>query len=253
MPPALTLYGYGKMAESIAKGLSGKIPLEITGRDHEKILAFITTHQLQATPLFLDDSPLDLTGRHVLLAVKPYALGELAFCGEAEAIYSILAGVSLERLRAKAPAKAHIRAMPNLAAALQASCTALCGDEALRSSAEEIFSALGTTIWLDKESKLDAASAIAGSGPAYLALIAEALSDAGVREGLTRAEATQLTQGLFKGVATLLPHTHPAKLKEEVASPAGTTIEALAVLENRGVRGAFMEAVRAAFLKAQKL
>lgn len=253
MPPTLTLYGYGKMALAIAKGLSDRFPLEITGRNPQKIEELIALHGLNASPLFLRDSPLDITDRHLLLCVKPYALGELSFSGEAKGVYSILAGVSIERLREKIPAQSYIRAMPNMAASLGSSCTALCGDESLKILASEIFAPLGTSLWLDKESKIDAATALAGSGPAYLALMAEALMDAGVREGLSREESKALTQGLFSGFADLLKDRHPALIKEEVTSPGGTTAEALALLESKGLRGILIEAVHTALLKAKKL
>ena len=141
--------------------------------------------------------------------------------------------------------------MPNIAAAHGASVTALTGDEGARRSAEELFGAIGETLWLNSEAKLDAATAIAGSGPAFLALVAEALADGGVACGLSRDEAAALTAGLFRSYAALAD-TPPAAIKDAVMSPAGTTAAGYGALEDRGVRGAFIEAVRRAYERSRK-
>lgn len=259
MAQTLTIYGYGKMARAIALGLNGRFPLEITGRNQEKILAFIKENHLHATHVPLEE--LTLTNRHIILCIKPHVLHECLFENRllipsglaegAEAVYSILAGVSIEQLRSVISSKSYIRAMPNIAAELHASSTALCGDDSLKEFALTIFSTLGDALWLDQESKIDIATALAGGGPAYLALIAEALIDAGVREGLSRDESVSLTCALFGGFSALLHSRHPALIKEQVASPAGTTSEALAVLERGGIRGSFIDAVHAATLSSR--
>jgi len=106
-------------------------------------------------------------------------------------------------------------------------------------------------LWLESEAKLDAATAIGGSGPAFLALVAEALADGGVACGLSRDEAAALTTGLFRSYAALA-HEHPAAVKDMVMSPAGTTAAGYGALEDRGVRGAFIEAVRKAYDRSRK-
>jgi pyrroline-5-carboxylate reductase len=172
--------------------------------------------------------------------------------GNAKALYSVLAGTTLESLRI-INATHYVRAMPNLAAQNGLSMTTLVGDSQLKESAIKLFSSIGMTLWLESEKELDIATALAGSGPAYLALIAEALSDGAVREGLKRDDAMILMRGLFKGFSELIATTHPALLKDAVMSPGGTTAAGYAALEESNVRNGCMEAVRKAYEKAKKM
>ena len=105
---------------------------------------------------------------------------------------------------------------------------------------------------VDKEELIDAAIATSGSSPAFIALIAQALIDAGVREGLNCAQSRELVCGMFEGFASLLAESRPQEIIDAIASPAGTTIEGLSVLENRAVRGAIIEAAHQAVLKARR-
>ena len=143
--------------------------------------------------------------------------------------------------------------MPNIAASVQKSTTTITGDKEGKTLAVNIFDELGKTIWVNTENQLDIATAIAGSGPAYLALIAEALADGGVKAGLERSHCMALVQGLFHGTASLLDKNHPAMIKDSVMSPGGTTAAGYAKLEEAGVRDAMIKAVEAAYLKALEL
>jgi pyrroline-5-carboxylate reductase len=143
--------------------------------------------------------------------------------------------------------------MPNLAAEVGASMTSLVGDSTLQSSAIALFSTIGSVLWLNSEKELDIATALSGSGPAYLALIAESLCDGAVREGLKRDDAMNLMRGLFKGFGELIQTTHPALLKDSVMSPGGTTAAGYGALEKAGVREGCMEAIRLAHERAKKL
>jgi pyrroline-5-carboxylate reductase len=143
--------------------------------------------------------------------------------------------------------------MPNLAAKYGASMTTLTGDEEHKEEALVLMRGAGEVLWLKSEKELDIATALAGSGPAYLAIVAEALADGAVKLGLTRDDARKLTEGLFEGTAKLLVHEHPAILKEEVTSPGGTTAAGCGMLEMHGIRAAFMDAVEAAFKRAEEL
>jgi pyrroline-5-carboxylate reductase len=120
--------------------------------------------------------------------------------------------------------------------------------------AMKLFSGVGEALVVP-EAQLDAVTALSGSGPAYVFLVIEALSDAGVRAGLPRKTAEKLSAQTVFGAAKMVIETgkHPGELKDMVASPAGTTIEGLAVLEENGVRGAFIEAVDAAYRRAREL
>jgi len=241
--------GTGSMAESIIRGLAGKRELAVAGRDKRRLAELAERYGVRTAKI----DGFGIEGADVILAVKPHALADVAkrVRGRAATLHSVLAGTPLAALREALSAERYIRAMPNIAAAHGASVTALTGDEAARERAEELFGAIGETLWLDSEAKLDAATAIAGSGPAFLALVAEALADGGVACGLSRDEAAALTAGLFRSYAALADEP-PAKVKDRVMSPAGTTAAGYGALEERGVRGAFIEAVKRAFERTKR-
>ncbi len=143
--------------------------------------------------------------------------------------------------------------MPNIAASLQNSMTTLTGDEEAKEMALDIFSSIGKTLWLETEEKLNIATAISGSGPAFLALIAEAIADGAVKAGLERHISLQLVQGLFSSTSSLLRHSHPAIIKDSVMSPAGTTAAGLAKMEENAVRTAMIEAINASYKRSKEL
>ncbi|WP_456452943.1 pyrroline-5-carboxylate reductase [Hydrogenimonas sp.] len=246
----LTLVGPGKMALALAKGLEKSHDLTIVGRDGEKLLEFAEKLEKHAKTALLEKY--DMEGQTVILCVKPHALEETAkkLRGKALTIYSVLAGTPLASLKKALKAEHYVRAMPNLAAEHFASMTTLTGDDAKWEEAETLFSAIGRTLWVESEKELDIATAVAGSGPAYLAIVAEALADAAVKEGMRRDDAETLVRGLFAGFAPLLDSTHPALLKEAVMSPGGTTAAGCAALESHAARAAFLDAVAKAFERA---
>lgn len=249
----LTLIGNGIMAQSLARGLLKNHEIEIIGRDIEK-LKNIQEKMPSITIKVLEDRE-DISGKNVLFCVKPYALQSVSarLTGNANLLLSILAGTKLETLKKQIKAKHYIRTMPNIVASVQNSTTTITGDNEAKIVAMEIFSSIGQAIWVNTENQLDIATAIAGSGPAYLALIAEALADGAVKAGLERHISTQLVQGLFSGTASLLKHTHPAIIKDSVMSPGGTTAAGYAKLEEAGVRDAMIKAVEGAYNKAIEL
>ena len=147
------------------------------------------------------------------------------------------------------------RAMPNIAACIGASATALCFDtgfsEAKKETVREIIAKIGKIYEID-EAGFAAFTGIAGSLPAYACAFIEAAADAGVRGGLPRQLCYDAVCAAVEGTARLIQSgKHPAALKDEVCSPAGTTIEGLAALENGGFRGALMQAVAACIAKAR--
>src|SRR5207249_3423657 len=169
------------------------------------------------------------------------------------------AGVPLAKSEAALPAGARVvRVMPNAPALLGHSATGFVpGKSALREDAElvmKLFSAVGIAFQL-KESLLDAVTGLSGSGPAYVYLFIEALSDGGVAAGLPRDVATKLAAQTLLGSAKMVLETgqHPGALKDMVTSPGGTTIEGLHELEKGKLRGVIMSAVRAATDKSRKL
>jgi pyrroline-5-carboxylate reductase len=174
-------------------------------------------------------------------------------------LISIAAGVSIATLQEYAgPDVRVIRVMPNTPALVHKGSAAYAlgvgTTEADAETAEAVFSSVGRAYEV-AESLLDAVTGLSGSGPAYVYLAIEALADGGVRMGLPRDLAVQLAAQTVSGAAEMVLRTtlHPAQLKDMVASPGGTTIAGLAVLEAHSVRGAFIEAVEAATLRSREL
>ena len=268
----ITIIGYGKMAKAIAVGLNGKFELEIIGRNIAKMEAFVRENALKNVSVVCADLSessardlaIDLQGKSVILAIKPYALDCFRYTGKARAIYSIMAGISIERLRKCANAEHFIRIMPNVASLVgkgvsvifvesNSSLQDLANQSDIINECESIFAPLGSCIFVKKESYINPAGAISGSGTAYLGLVAEAMIDAGVREGLSLEVSKELVRGLFSGFSALFTREEAHTIRTDTTSPAGTTIEALAILENRGVRSAFMDAIHAANNKAKNI
>jgi len=249
----LTFIGNGSMAKAMIKGLLGKYIIEVYGRNQ------VTLQNLKNEISQIEIYPLneknDMTNKNIILCVKPNSLDDLAskLTGCANSLYSVLAGTKLETLKEKVKATAYIRTMPNVAASYQKSMTTLTGDEALKESALEIFGNIGETLWLKTEKEIDIATAVAGSGPAFLALIAESLSDGGVNAGLARNDANTLVKGLFSGFAPMLQNTKPSEIKDSVMSPGGTTASGYASMEKSGVRYGMIEAINSAYQKACEL
>ncbi len=244
----LTIIGAGAMAQALADGLKDRYRLEFVVRDLSKV---DNLRELYSISL-LDN--LDITGKNIILAVKPYALKSVAsnLKGEANSLYSILAGTALNALRDNINAKSYIRTMPNVSAKFGASTTVITGDKSKKDEAIEIFSSIGDTFWVDSEKEIDIATSIAGSGPALLCLVAEAMMDGLVKEGMKRVDAIDITNSLFKGFAPLILSNHPAIIKDSVMSPAGTTAAAYSALEEGAVRNSFIKAVTKAFEVTQK-
>lgn len=255
-PQKIFLAGYGKMAEAILQALvsmEDRFEIWVIGRHLQKASALASKY-LQNPRASTDgfQQTLDIDGHILLLAIKPYALASLNTKGCAKRVLSVLAGVDIQALQACVHAEIYVRAMPNIAAFFKKSCTALYSHATQDPLAQEIFEQCGSVLWLSHESKFDAAMAISGSSPAFLALFAESLSDAGVREGLTREESYAFIKGLFEGFPCLLDHKSPSQIKEEVASPSGVTIEGIAALESHAFRGAIIDAIHKVVAKAKK-
>ena len=249
----LTIIGNGIMAQSLARGLVKNYEVEIIGRDTNKLQA-VKEKIPEVTVRTLSDHE-DITDKNIIFCVKPYALQSVSarLSGKANVLLSILAGTTLESLKRQIEAKQYVRTMPNVAASVQNSMTTITGDKEAKNMAIDIFSSIGKAIWVNTENQLDIATAVAGSGPAFLALVAEALADGAVKAGLERHISTQLVQGLFSGTASLLNHSHPAIIKDSVMSPGGTTAAGYAKLEEGAVRDSMIKAINTAYEKACEL
>ena len=151
-----------------------------------------------------------------------------------------------------------VRSMPNAPSVVHEGIAGICagrhaGEESL-ALAEECLSHLGRVVVV-AERYMDAVTAVSGSGPAYFALLAEAMTEAGILLGLSREVTTQLVVQTMLGTAKLLrdEHMHPVELREAVTSPGGTTIHAIRELERAGVRAAFLNAIQAAMERSKEL
>jgi len=195
-----------------------------------------------------------------LIAVKPHhVLPCLAQLNEPSRLISIAAGITIATIEeALAPGTPVLRVMPNTPSLVGAGASAIAGGSAATSSdvewATSILDSVGNTVVVP-ETALDAVTGLSGSGPAYLFLVAEAMIDAGVAAGLTRDVATQLTTQTIYGAGKLLLEgdESPTELRAAVTTPAGTTAAGLRVLEQNGVRAAFIDAVMAAANRAEEM
>jgi pyrroline-5-carboxylate reductase len=199
----------------------------------------------------------------LLLAVKPQVFGVVTagLVGRSpdhQLVLSILAGVTLGQLEGAFPGQPVVRVMPNTPATVGAGCTAIALGRACLPNhgaiARRIFEAVGSVVEVP-EGLMDAVTGLSGSGPAYVALMVEALADGGVAAGLPRAIAQELALGTVLGTARLLRESgmHPALLKDQVTSPGGTTIAGVGVLEAAGFRSGLIEAVKAAAARSKEL
>ncbi|MFZ4588120.1 MAG: pyrroline-5-carboxylate reductase [Terrimicrobiaceae bacterium] len=256
--------GAGKMASAIIQGLlRAKVcgASEITAACPEPEL-LQSLKDATAVRVVSSNGEAAAAAPVAILCVKPQeAAVALKQCGKAldgKLLVSIAAGLGIEGLRTMAPGCRVIRAMPNTAAMVGRSATAFAASADAThddiAQAELIFGSIGE-VYAVEEKLLDAVTGLSGSGPAYVFLLMEALMDGGVSCGLPADLARNLAVQTVLGAAELAKETseHPAVLRGMVTSPAGTTAEALAVLEEKGVRGAFANAVRAAVRRSREL
>lgn len=263
--PSFGFLGAGKMASALVRGV-----LEAGLVKPEQIAIFDavpaqTARLAEAFGVRVVDSAAELyaSSTSVFLCVKPTDAAEaLAATGGTfgdRILISIAAGLTLDWLLEQTSATAKIcRAMPNTAAEVRQSATAICFSESVNSGERDLvqgaFAAVGEVFPLD-EKHFDAVVGVSGSGPAYACLLMEAMSDGGTRAGLPRATATRLAALTLRGAASLVleTNTHPAVLREAVSSPGGTTLAALSELEAGAVRSHAANAVLAAAQRSREL
>jgi pyrroline-5-carboxylate reductase len=249
----ITFIGNGNMALSIAKGLKNNYNIEVVGRNLEKLEKFENDLGVNIKKILLNS--FDMSNKDIVLCVKPANVEDVSskVNGKARVIYSVLAGTTISKLKEHLNTYAVVRAMPNLAASVCKSMTTLTGDIEFKDEAQNLLGAIGNTRWLSSEKEIDIATALAGSGPAYLALMAEALTDGAVKQGLKRDDAMAIMRGLFSGFGELIQDIHPAILKDGVMSPGGTTAAGYGALEEGNVRNACISAVEKAYKRATEL
>lgn len=254
------------MGSALARGFLRAFPdVEIVVYDKDRSRAEALAADAPGRVRLADDlAEVAGAATDLIVSVKPQdmdsALGSLkAYLAGEHVVISTAAGVTLERLRAAlGEGPALCRIMPNLAVAVGEGVVALAPeegvDQALISRLGELLAGLGRVEVL-AEGLFDAVTALTASGPGFLALVLEGFEDGGVKAGLPRPVARVFTQQMALGAAQLLlgEELSPAALKDRVASPAGTTIAGIAVLEDRGVRGALLRAVEAAAQRGRQL
>lgn len=199
----------------------------------------------------------------VVLSVKPQRLSEVmkGFKGiRSDAlVLSIIAGATIKKISAGLKHKAIVRSMPNTPGQIGEGITVWAASKDVtgeqQKMARSILSAMGEEVFVEDESYLDMATALSGSGPAYVFLFTEALIDAGVHMGFPRRIAEQLVLQTIKGSASFYESAgrHPATLRNQVTSPGGTSAEALYYLEKAGFRTAISRAVWAAYQRSLEL
>lgn len=259
------IIGGGNMAEAMIKGFikGGISPDSITVAEPfaERREFLAGRHAVRVSP---DNSTVAAGCSLLLIAVKPQMADTViaGFSGAVTAetlIISIMAGVSCTSIEALFPIPVRVvRAMPNTPALALQGASAIAAGSNVRpgdmETASTMFSMIGKC-WQVEEKLIDAVTGLSGSGPAYVLTFIEALSDAGVKNGLPRDIASGLALQTVYGTACLLNETgeHPALLREKVTSPGGTTIAGLQALEVGGFRGTVMKGVEAAVLRSMEL
>jgi len=264
----VALVGAGRMGAAIAAGwLSGEDGpsaadiLLIDPDPSAGASALAEAHGLTCTPALDPERASDL--RRLVLAVKPKQMGEAAralaeYLPSDTLTVSIAAGVTLRSLESWLPGRPIVRAMPNTPAAIGQGATVMVANEAvdkagLRPAAEELLRPTGTVEWIEEERLMGAVTAVSGSGPAYVFLLAEALAAAGAAEGLPRDLARRLAETTVAGAGALLAREGDAEaLRRAVTSPGGTTQAALDVLM-QGLPGLMRNAVSAAERRSRQL
>jgi pyrroline-5-carboxylate reductase len=262
----IAILGCGKIGESLLGGLLSakwREPAEVaaTSRREERLGELRGHFGVEAT---LSNGEAVAGAGLVVIAVKPQdiepLLGEIGpLLMPEQTVLSVAAAIRTSRIEARfAEPVPVVRAMPNAPSIVHEGIAGICAgahaDEQHLALAEECLSHLGGVVRVS-EPYMDAVTAVSGSGPAYFALLAEAMIEAGILLGLSREVTTRLVVQTMLGTAKLLrdEHVHPVELREAVTSPGGTTIRAIRELEAAGVRAAFLNAIAAAMERSKEL
>ncbi|MFN0095246.1 MAG: pyrroline-5-carboxylate reductase [Dehalococcoidia bacterium] len=258
----LTIIGGGVMGEAIlsaalARGVYGPSDVTVCELVETRRNALHARYGVHTTP---ESGDAMRSADVVILSVKPQEVGSVQGRLRPDALLvSIMAGVGLAQLRAEFEHTRIVRVMPNTPAAVNAGMSAWTAtpevDDQQRELTRGLLAAIGREAYVDSEKKVDMATAVSGSGPAYVFLVMEALIEGAVSVGLPRAQAEELVLQTVLGAAQYAQETgmKPAELRAMVTSPAGTTAAGLLELEKGAVRASFIECVRAAYKRAVEL
>ncbi len=259
----IAVIGGGRIGEALLSGLlsSGWRNIVVTSRREERVSELHERHGVEATT----SNPDAVRGAAlVVIAVKPQDIDALLaeigpLVSTDQTVLSVAAAIPTAHIEARiADDVPVVRAMPNSPSTVHEGMAGICagahaGDAQL-ALAEEVLMHLGRVVRVP-ENAMDAITAVSGSGPAYFALLAEAMIEAGILLGLSREISTTLVVQTMLGTGKQLrdEKMHPVELRESVTSPGGTTIAAIRELEQAGVRAAFLNAIQAAMTRAREL
>ncbi len=262
----IAIIGPGVMGKTLALSLirTGNLPPEqiaMAGPNSDRLNQLASELGVRT---FSDNQAASNTADIIILAVKPQRLDEATqtlkgIISSGKLVISILAGVPISVLEQKLATRCIVRAMPNTPARIGLGITvwtkAADVDEAQQQTAAQIMRTLGEEIFVADEAYLDMATALSGTGPAYVFLFMEAMIDAGVHMGFPRRIAEQLVVQTLRGSTEFYvqSHGHPAELRDDVTSPGGTSAEALYYLEKAGFRTAISRAIWAAYQRGIEL
>jgi len=247
----LTIIGNGKMATALIGGLCKSYKITVVGRDKEKLAKLIEKYPLIDTRIIEN---YDISEQNVILCVKPYALDSVAsqIIGKARNLFSVLASVSISSLSVIS-AHNYYRVMPNISTKYKESITAIYSNQNEKiQEVHNLFKEVGLVVWASSEEELDLSTALCSSGVAFLALVAESLSDGAVKEGISREKSFEYIAGLFNSFASLLINNEEySNIKNSVMSPSGTTAQGYYELEKNNTRYSFISALSASCEKAK--
>jgi pyrroline-5-carboxylate reductase len=263
LPETVGTIGAGNMAEAILRGLlrAGMRPDQLLASDPDPARRGHVSHEL-GVRVTNSNGEVAQQSSVAVLAIKPAQVEEATAdlpSGGNPLFLSVVAGCRIATLkRFLGPRARIVRAMPNTPALIGSGISALAHDSGIPDEdvrqAEAVLAAVGRVVQVP-EPLLDAVTGLSGSGPAYAFLFIEALTEAGVREGFSRAVAQELAVETVLGAARLIRESGepPAVLRERVTSPGGTTVAGLAALERAGFRSAVLAAVKAATARSREL
>lgn len=271
----IVILGFGNMGRALVKGLlnstqSSVIICDRLWNESTRDLLQEHSHRLQwllSSDVYKQGIEIPLGKEDTLIiCTKPQNFQDAVqfwkpvFCsgGGHPLVISILAGTPIEQIQRVFPGCVVSRAMPNIAATIDCAATALClsldANEEEMNRAKSIFEAVGKA-WIVPEELMNAVTGLSGSGPAYIYMVIEALSDGGVKMGMPRQLALELAAQTVLGAAKLVQETklHPAVLRDQVTTPGGTTISAIHELERHGLRPMLISAVVTATKRSRLL
>jgi pyrroline-5-carboxylate reductase len=262
----ISFIGGGNMATALIAGLAGKVAqaadIHVVDPNADALERLRTQYGVTTSP---DIGAAVAASDVIVLAVKPQQMRDVTVHLQSQLankplLLSIAAGIrGADLSRWLGGYGAIVRTMPNTPALIGQGITGLYAGDAVatsqRAAAEQVMGAVGDTVWLDDESKIDAVTAVSGSGPAYVFYFIEAMQQAAVELGLTAGQGLALAKATFTGAAELAARSDEpvTVLRERVTSKGGTTYAALTSMEESGVKGAIVKAVHAAAARGKEL